>query len=195
MRRAKQERKTKETEISIDLDLDGTGAASIDVPIGFLRHMLETFSHYSLIDLTIRAKGDLDVDQHHLIEDLGLTLGETIHRALGDKRGVYRTSSFTFPMDDARTTVTIDLSGRPHLSYHAIFDNRDLDDTMTTLFFDFFQALTMRLQATVHIDMFPQGNDHHRAESMFKAFGRALRHALEIDPRRSTAIPSTKGVI
>jgi imidazoleglycerol phosphate dehydratase HisB len=195
MRKSEVERKTKETEIKVSLNIDGCGKSEIKTEIGFLKHMLETFSKHSLIDLNMDIKGDLHVDEHHTIEDAGITLGQALKKALGEKRGIRRSGFCIYPMDETLVTTAIDLSGRPYLKFIAEFDNQKLGDFPTDLTEDFFAGLTNSLEANIHIKIDYGRSDHHKIEAIFKSFAKALRNACEIDERIKNEIPSTKGVI
>lgn len=185
-------RKTTETDISVAVNLDGTGKYKIETGIGFLNHMLELFSKHSLIDLIVKAKGDLYVDEHHTVEDIGICLGEALRKALGDKKGIER-YGFLLPMDEALAEVTIDLGGRPYLVWNVTFKREKIGDMPTELFKDFFKAVTDNLQANIHINIKYGRNEHHILESIFKAFARALRFAVSRDKRIQNLLPSTKG--
>lgn len=178
MRKAKIKRKTTETDIFVELNLDGKGKYQIDTGIGFLDHMLELFSKHSLIDLKIKAKGDLNVDEHHTVEDVGICLGKALRKAMGDKKGIER-YGFLLPMDESLAEVAIDLGNRPYLIWNVIFKRQKIGDMPTELFEDFFKALADNLQANIHITLRYGRNEHHIAESIFKAFGRALRMAIK----------------
>ena len=195
MRKSEVERKTKETEIKISLDIDGTGKSEIKTEIGFFKHMLETFSKHSLIDLNIDIVGDLHVDEHHTIEDTGITLGLALKKALGEKRGIRRSGYCIYPMDETLATTAIDLSGRPYLKFIAEFENQKLGDFPTDLTEDFFAGLTNALEANIHIKIEYGRSDHHKIEAIFKSFAKAIRSACEIDERIKDEIPSTKGVL
>lgn len=185
-------RKTTETEITLSVNLDGTGKYNIKTGIGFLDHMLELFSRHSLIDLNVNAKGDLNVDEHHTIEDIGICLGQSIRKALGDKMGIKR-YGFLLPMDEALAEVAIDLGGRSFLVWNVDFKREKIGDMPTELFEDFFKAVADNLQANIHINMKYGRNEHHMAEAVFKAFARALRSAFSFDDRTKNLLPSTKG--
>ncbi len=187
-------RQTRETQIELTLDLDGTGKADIETGVGFLDHMLELFAGHSLVDLTVRAKGDLEVDQHHTVEDVGICLGQAIREAVGDKRGIRRYGHFTLPMDETLVTVAIDLSGRYHLVYSAPTPAAKIGDFDTELLEDFWQGVASNALCNLHMLLHHGRNSHHIAEALFKGAARALRMAVELDPRNS-GIPSTKGVI
>lgn len=195
MRQVQIERKTTETQISIALDLDGAGNYDIHTGCGFFDHMLEQLSRHSLIDLTIKATGDLHVDAHHLIEDTGITLGKALAQALGNKKGLNRYGSAYIPMDEALTRCVLDLSGRTAFVWHVTFPTEKVGDTDTEVFKEFFAAVADNLKAAIHIENLYGDNSHHIAESCFKAFARALRHAAEIDPRAANITPSTKGAL
>jgi imidazoleglycerol-phosphate dehydratase len=193
MRKAKVSRKTKETAIEVDVDLDGSGAARISTGIGFFDHMLEQVARHSLIDIAIVAKGDLHIDFHHTVEDTGIALGQALRQALGDMRGIRRFADVTLPMDETLTRVAVDLSGRPFLVFRTAFPRPKIGDFDTELVREFFQALSTHLGMNLHVETFYGENAHHIAESSFKALARALRGAVEIDPRQAGEIPSTKG--
>jgi len=193
MRQTNIERKTKETEISVRLNLDGSGKSEIRTGIGFFDHMLEQLAHHGLLDLTIAAKGDLHIDAHHTVEDCGSAIGQAISEALGDKTGIIRYASFYIPMDEALVRVALDLSGRPFLVWKLNFTREMLGDMETEMFREFFQALVRASGMTLHVEALYGYNNHHIIEACFKAFARALRQAVAIDPQRPEAIPSTKG--
>ncbi len=188
------ERKTKETSITLALDLDGSGASEIDSSIPFLDHMLEQISRHGLIDITLRASGDREIDDHHTVEDIGICLGEALHDALGDKAGVVRYGHALVPLDEALSRVVLDLSGRPGFHYDVHFPRHKVGDFDTDLFREFFQAVVNHGRLTLHIDTLRGENNHHIIETVFKAFGRALRMAVAEDPRQG-GIPSTKGAL
>jgi imidazoleglycerol-phosphate dehydratase len=190
MRTAEIARKTKETDITIRLNLDGTGEARLDVPIGFLRHMLDTFARHGLFDVEVRASGDLDVDQHHLVEDTGIVLGQCFAKALGDKRGIRRAGSCLFPMDETLARAAVDVSGRPYLVFDADLSGAPIDTVE-----DFWQGFVSAAGLTLHLDILRGRSDHHKIEALFKAAARALREACEPDPRSADIIPSTKGML
>ncbi len=195
MRKATVERKTKETRITISLDIDGTGKSEIGTPIGFFTHMLEAFARHGLFDLRTKAEGDMEVDQHHTVEDCGMVLGRTFKKALGDKRGINRAGYFVFPMDEALAVVAVDIAGRPYLQYKATFGRRFCGGLDTDLLEDFFGGFAAGLGANVAVRM-PYGrSDHHRIEAAFKAFGKAMKMACSTDERAMADIPSTKGMI
>jgi imidazoleglycerol-phosphate dehydratase len=195
MRRATIERKTTETSIGVTIDLDGTGAYSVDTGIGFLDHMLEQLSRHSLIDLTVNADGDLHIDAHHTTEDAGIAIGQAVAQALGDRKGITRYGSALIPMDETLTRVAIDLSNRPYLVWRVDFGRDKLGDMDTELFKEWFQAFAGAAGATLHVECLYGENNHHIVESCFKALARSLRQAVEIDPRKADAVPSTKGVL
>ena len=195
MRRATIERKTNETEIAVAVALDGTGRHEIETGIGFLDHMLAQLSRHALIDMTVRAKGDLHIDFHHTAEDVGIALGEAVKQALGDKRGIRRYASADLAMDGTLTRAAIDVSGRPFLVWRVEFTRDKVGEMDTELFREWFQAFAMNAGITLHVECFYGENNHHIAESAFKALARALRDAVEIDPRQAGEVPSTKGVL
>ncbi|MDF1719413.1 MAG: imidazoleglycerol-phosphate dehydratase HisB [Minwuia sp.] len=195
MRQASYDRRTKETEISVELNVDGSGIYTIDTGIGFLDHMLEQLSRHSLIDLTVRAKGDTHIDFHHTVEDTGIAIGTALAEALGDRAGITRYGAALIPMDETLTQVALDVSNRPYLIWRVEFSRPKLGDFDTELFKEWFQAFAQAGGITLHIDNLYGENNHHIAESCFKGVARALREALEIDPRKSDAVPSTKGVL
>lgn len=187
-----RKRKTTETSITVKINLDGTGKYKIDTGVGFFDHMLELFSRHSLIDLEIKVKGDLYVDEHHTVEDVGIVLGEAIRTALGDKRGIER-YGFLLPMDETLAEVALDLSGRSYLVWNVEFKREKIGDMPTELFEEFFKALSDNLLANLHVNLRYGKNDHHKAEAIFKAFARALRFAVSRDKRAASLLPSTKG--
>ena len=189
------ERKTNETKISVSVNLDGTGQNDIQTGIGFFDHMLEQLSKHSLIDMTIKCDGDLHIDAHHSVEDTGIALGQAIKDAIGDKKGIRRYGHFTVVMDEARSMVALDLSNRAFLVWDAGFTSPSLGEMDTELFQEFFQALAGAGGITLHVENQKGSNNHHIAESIFKACAKALRIAVEIDPRASGALPSTKGAL
>ena len=193
MRKARIERETTETAISAAVDLDGTGAYDIKTGVGFLDHMLELLSRHSLIDMTVRAKGDLDIDFHHTTEDSGIALGQAVAKALGDRKGIRRYASLHLPMDETLTRAAIDVSGRPFLIWKVDFSQPKIGEFDTELVREWFQAFAMNSGVTLHVETLYGENNHHIAESCFKALARALREAVEIDPRQKDRIPSTKG--
>jgi imidazoleglycerol-phosphate dehydratase len=195
MRRASIERKTKETEIRTELLIEGSGQYTVDTGIGFLDHMLQHIAVHGLFDLTLQAKGDLKVDLHHTVEDVALVLGEALDRALEDRRGIVRIAHAVVPMDETLALAAVDLSGRPHCVVRAEWALTTIGELPTTLVEHFFRSFAAASKSTVHVRLLDRGDDHHQAEAMFKAFGRALDRATQIDPRRAGGIPSTKGVI
>lgn len=192
-RRAAVSRKTRETEIKVSINLDGTGEARLNTPVPFLNHMLEQVARHGMIDLDVQAEGDVHIDDHHTVEDIGIVFGQAVARSLGDKNGVRRYGHAYVPLDEALSRVVIDLSGRPGLEYHVSFPRARVGNVDVDLFREFFQAFANHAQATVHIDCLRGGNVHHIAETIFKAFGRALRAAAELDPRGEGILASTKG--
>lgn len=195
MRRATIQRKTKETEISVSIGLDGTGKSSISTGVGFLDHMLDQIARHGLFDLEVFAKGDLHIDDHHTVEDVGIVLGQAFRSALGDRAGIQRYAVAYVPMDEALTRAAVDLSGRPFLVFEATFPTAKIGSFDTELVREFFQAFAGNSGATIHIDNLRGANSHHIAESCFKALARALRQASEADARQAGVIPSTKGVL
>ena len=195
MRTAALARKTKETDIRVEVSLDGSGAAKIATGIGFFDHMLEQLARHSLVDVSIAAKGDLHIDFHHTVEDVGIALGKAFREALGDLRGVCRFADVHLPMDGTLTRCAIDVSGRPFLVFKTTFQTAKIGEFDTHLVREFFQAFTMNAGMTVHVETLYGDNDHHIAESCFKALARALRAAIAIDPRQAGEVPSTKGVL
>lgn len=194
-RTATVERNTAETRISGTVDLDGTGAYDVRTGIGFLDHMLEQLSRHSLIDLTLRAEGDLHIDFHHTTEDSGYVVGAAVARALGERKGITRYGSCLLPMDEALTRVAIDLSGRPYLSWDVTMPTQKLGDMDTELFKEWFRAFAQAAGATLHVDSLKGENTHHIVETCYKGLARALREAVAIDPRKADAVPSTKGAL
>lgn len=192
-RQATIERSTKETRIKATIDLDGTGAYDVTTGIGFLDHMLEQLARHSLIDITLKAKGDLHIDFHHTTEDSGIVLGQAVAKALGDKQGITRYASAYLPMDETLTRVAVDVSGRPHLVWKVDFTRPKLGDMDTELFREWFHAFAQNAGITLHIQNLYGENNHHIAETCFKGLARALREAVAIDPRQAGRIPSTKG--
>ena len=195
MRKAKVARKTTETDIEVAVNLDGTGTYDVETGIGFLDHMLEIFSRHSLIDLKVRAKGDLHIDFHHTTEDTGIAIGEAVHQALSDRRGIRRYASAMIPMDETLSRVAIDVSDRPYLIWKVDFSKPKLGEMDTELFKEWFQAFAQNARVTLHIENIYGENNHHIVESCFKALARALRDAIETDPRAADSIPSTKGTL
>lgn len=188
-------RKTNETEISATVNIDGTGAFDVSTGVGFFDHMLEQLSRHSLIDMTVKAKGDLHIDDHHTVEDAGIALGRAIAKALGDRRGITRYASLDLAMDETLTRAAVDVSGRPFLVWDVAFTAQKIGTFDTELVREFFQALSQHAGITLHVANLYGANSHHIAETCFKAVARVLRTATEIDPRQATAIPSTKGTL
>lgn len=195
MRQATVERKTKETQIRTSVNLDGTGAYTVSTGIGFLDHMLEQLSRHSLMDIDLKAQGDLHIDFHHTTEDTGWTIGEAVAKALGDRKGITRYGHAYIPMDETLTRVALDFSGRPYLIWKVEFTKPKLGDMDTELFKEWFQAFSQSAGVTLHVENLYGENNHHIVESCYKGLARALRAAIEIDPRKADAIPSTKGVL
>ena len=195
MRVATVERNTKETQITGRVDLDGTGIAEVSTGIGFLDHMLEQLAKHSLIDISLRAVGDLYIDFHHTTEDTGYVVGEAVSRALGNRAGIARYGTAVIPMDETLTRVSLDASNRPYLIWKVVFTRPKLGEMDTELFKEWFQAFAQSAGVTLHVENLYGENNHHIVESCFKGLARALRQAVEIDARRSGAIPSTKGVL
>jgi len=193
MRTARIARKTKETDILVEVNLDGTGAYDISTGIGFLDHMVEQFSRHSLIDVTLKVSGDLHVDQHHTTEDSAIALGQAIAEALGDKGGIGRYGSAYSPMDETLSRVSLDISGRPFFVWKAAFTQERLGEMDTELFEHWFHSMSQAVGITLHIELLYGQNNHHICESIYKGFARAMRSAVEIDPRKGGAVPSTKG--
>jgi imidazoleglycerol-phosphate dehydratase len=194
-RRAEVQRITRETKISAAVDLDGSGRYDVKTGIGFLDHMLEQLAKHSLIDLTLRADGDLHIDFHHTTEDTGYAIGEAVSRALGDRAGITRWGDALIPMDETLTRVALDVSGRPYLAWRVKLSKPKLGDMDTELFQEWFKAFVQSAGVTMHVDNLYGENNHHIVESCYKGLARALRAAVAIDPRRADAIPSTKGTI
>ena len=195
MRTASVNRNTKETEIAVEVNLDGTGHYDISTGIGFLDHMIEQFSRHSMIDISCRINGDLHVDQHHTAEDSAIAIGQAILKALGDKGGIMRYGSAYSPMDETLSRVALDISGRPYFVWKAAFTQERLGEMDTELFEHWFQSIAQAVGITLHIELLYGQNNHHIAEGIFKGFARAMRQAVELDPRKQGAIPSTKGVL
>jgi imidazoleglycerol-phosphate dehydratase len=195
MRTGTVHRSTNETSIDVTVNLDGTGLYSVSTGIGFLDHMLEQLSRHSLIDLDVKAVGDLHIDQHHTTEDTGLAIGEAIAKALGDKRGIVRYGSAYAPMDETLTRVALDISGRPYFVWNAAFTTQRLGEWDTELIEHWFHSFSQTAGLTLHVECLYGQNNHHIVESCYKALARALRQAVEIDPRKADSIPSTKGVL
>jgi imidazoleglycerol-phosphate dehydratase len=195
MRKGAISRKTNETAIDVEVDLDGSGASQIATGVGFFDHMLDQLARHSLVDITVSATGDLHIDDHHTVEDVGIALGQAIRQALGDKRGLARYADSLLPMDETLTRVAIDVSGRPFLVFRTTFPTAKIGTFDTELVREFFQAFAMNAGITLHIETLYGLNSHHMAESCFKGVARALGAALAIDPRQAERIPSTKGAL
>ena len=194
-RKATVERNTLETEITVTVNLDGSGATTFDTGIPFLEHMLDQVARHGMVDMAVRAKGDLEIDDHHTVEDIGITLGQAVAKAVGDKKGIARYGHAYVPLDEALSRVVIDFSGRPGLVYEVPFTRASVGGFDVDLFLEFFQGFVNHAAVTLHVDNLRGDNSHHQAETVFKAFGRALRMALTADPRMSGVMPSTKGVL
>ena len=194
-RTAEVTRGTKETQITVSVNLDGTGTAKLDTGMPFLEHMLEQVARHGLVDLTIKAQGDLEVDAHHTVEDIGIVLGQALVKALGDKKGIRRYGHAYVPLDEALSRVVIDFSGRPGLEYRVEFPRARVAQFDVDLIHEFFHGFCNHAQVTLHIDNLRGNNSHHVAETIFKAFGRALRMGLEHDPRGGGVVPSSKGTL
>jgi imidazoleglycerol-phosphate dehydratase len=188
-------RDTLETQITVTVNLDGTGESQFATGIHFLEHMLDQISRHGLIDLDIKAVGDIEIDDHHTVEDIGITLGQAVAQAMGDKKGIVRYGHSYVPLDEALSRVVVDFSGRPGLQYHVPYTRAQVGGFDVDLFREFFQGFVNHAQVTLHVDNLRGDNSHHQAETVFKAFGRALRMALTPDPRMSGITPSTKGVL
>ncbi|MDJ0821213.1 MAG: imidazoleglycerol-phosphate dehydratase HisB [Paracoccaceae bacterium] len=195
MRKASVSRKTAETDITVDIDLDGTGRYDNQTGVGFFDHMLDQLARHALIDMTVRATGDLHIDDHHTVEDTGIALGQALAQALGDKRGIRRYGACLLPMDDALVRAALDLSGRPFLVWNVDLPTPKIGTFDTELVREFFQALSTHGGITLHVDALHGLNSHHIAEAAFKSVARALREAVETDPRKADAVPSTKGTL
>jgi imidazoleglycerol-phosphate dehydratase len=194
-RRARVERNTKETRIAVELDVDGTGRAKLSTGIPFLDHMLDQVARHGMVDLEVKAEGDLDIDAHHTVEDVGIVIGQALAKALGDKAGIVRYGHAYVPLDEALSRVVIDLSGRPGLEFHVAFTRARIGAFDVDLTHEFFQGFVNHALATLHVDNLRGANAHHQCETVFKAFGRALRMAVAHDTRAGGAIPSTKGAL
>ena len=194
-RKATVTRDTLETQITVSVNLDGTGVANFETGIPFLDHMMDQIARHGLIDLDINAKGDLHIDDHHTVEDIGITLGQAVAQAVGDKKGILRYGHAYVPLDEALSRVVVDFSGRPGLESHVPFTRAAVGGFDVDLFHEFFQGFINHAQVTLHVDNLRGENTHHQAETVFKAFGRALRMALSEDPRMAGVTPSTKGVL
>jgi len=195
MRKAEIQRDTKETQVFVAVDLDGRGQSQLASGIPFLDHMLDQLARHGGMDLTVRAKGDLDIDAHHTVEDVGITLGQALAKAVGDKKGIRRYGHAYVPLDEALSRAVVDFSGRPGLEFHVKFTRARVGEFDVDLTHEFFQGLANHAQVTVHIDNLRGDNSHHQCETVFKAFARALRMALEPDPRAAGVVPSTKGAL
>src|SRR3954452_13686248 len=195
MRRGAVTRKTNETEIAVEVDLDGAGVAKIATGVGFFDHMLDQLARHSLVDMTVSAKGDLHIDDHHTVEDVGIALGQALRQALGDKRGLTRYADCLLPMDEALTRVAVDVSGRPFLVFRAGFPTAKIGAFDTELVREFFQAFAINGGLTMHVETLYGLNSHHIAESCFKGAARSLGAAIAIDPRQASRVPSTKGAL
>jgi imidazoleglycerol-phosphate dehydratase len=195
MRSAKVSRNTLETKISVEVNLDGTGKVKLDTGLPFLEHMLDQIARHGLLDLDINAKGDLHIDAHHTVEDIGITLGQAFAQAIADKKGLRRYGHAYVPLDEALSRVVLDISGRPGLVFNVEFVRANIGDFEVDLIREFFQGFVNHALVTLHIDNLAGDNAHHQAETVFKAFGRALRIALELDPRMAGIMPSTKGTL
>ncbi len=194
-RKASVQRDTLETQIQVAVNLDGTGKICFETPVPFLEHMLDQIARHGLIDLEVRAKGDVHIDGHHTVEDIGITLGQAFAKALGDKKGICRYGHAYVPLDEALSRVVIDFSGRPGLEMHVEFTRGRVGNFDVDLFYEFFQGFVNHAGVTLHIDNLRGVNTHHQIETIFKAFGRALRMALTADPRMAGQMPSTKGTL
>lgn len=195
MRSAKITRNTLETQIEVEINLDGTGVAQFDTGVAFLEHMLDQVARHGLIDITVKAKGDLHIDAHHTVEDIGIALGQAFSKAVGDKKGLRRYGHAYVPLDEALSRVVLDISGRPGLAFNVKFVRANIGQFEVDLIREFFQGFVNHALVTLHVDNLSGENAHHQAETLFKAFGRALRVALEIDPRMANVTPSTKGIL
>jgi len=195
MRSATLSRKTAETEITVSIGLDGTGTYDNETGVGFFDHMLDQLARHALMDMNVRCSGDLHIDDHHTVEDVGITLGQALAQAMGDKRGIRRYGSCLLPMDDALVRTALDLSGRPFLVWNVEMPTPKIGSFDTELVREFFQALSTHAGITLHVDQLHGINSHHIAEAAFKSVARALRDALDVDPRKSDAVPSTKGML
>ncbi|MBK6395104.1 MAG: imidazoleglycerol-phosphate dehydratase HisB [Betaproteobacteria bacterium] len=192
-RTARVERNTRETRITVEVNLDGTGRAQLDTGLPFLDHMLDQVARHGMVDLAVKAEGDLHIDAHHTVEDVGIAIGQALAKALGDKAGLARYGHAYVPLDEALSRVVIDLSGRPGLEFHVAFTRARIGNFDADLTSEFFQGFVNHALATLHVDNLRGANAHHQCETVFKAFGRALRMAVARDPRAAGAIPSTKG--
>jgi imidazoleglycerol-phosphate dehydratase len=192
---ANVDRDTRETRIAVKLNLDGTGQCKLDIGLPFFEHMLEQVARHGMLDLTVKAEGDLQIDAHHTVEDVGITLGQAVDQALGEKIGIRRYASAYVPLDEALSRVVLDCSGRPGLGWRVNFPRSRVGDFDVDLLVEFFQGFVNHARVTLHIDNIEGKNAHHIAETVFKAFGRALRSAVELDPRMAGILPSTKGAL
>ena len=195
MRSATKERNTLETQISVYVNLDGSGKRDLNTGLPFLEHMLDQIARHGMFDIAIQASGDLEIDAHHTVEDIGITLGQAFAEAVGDKRGIQRYGHAYVPLDEALSRVVVDFSGRPGLEYSVNFSRSAVGDFDVDLFFEFFQGFVNHAMVTLHVENLKGHNSHHQIETVFKAFGRALRNALEEDPRMRDQMPSTKGTL
>jgi imidazoleglycerol-phosphate dehydratase len=194
-RKATVTRDTLETQITVEVNLDGTGKTNFETGLPFLEHMLDQIARHGLVDMDINAKGDLHIDDHHTVEDIGITLGQAVAKAVGDKKGIQRYGHAYVPLDEALSRVVIDFSGRPGLEFHVPFSRSAVGGFDVDLFLEFFQGFVNHALVTLHVDTLRGDNSHHQIETVFKAFGRALRMALTADPRMAGVTPSTKGVL
>ena len=194
-RKVSLKRKTKETDIKIELNIDGKGKTDISTPIPFLNHLLDNFGKHGLFNLKLRAKGDIEIDRHHTVEDIGICLGEAFKKALGNKKGINRAGYFVFPLDEALSVVSLDISGRAFLNFDCKFKRQKIGDLDSDLIKEFFWGFVRHLEATLHIRVLYGENDHHKAESIFKAFGKAMKMACSKDKRILKELPSTKGLL
>ncbi|TET84425.1 MAG: imidazoleglycerol-phosphate dehydratase HisB [Candidatus Nealsonbacteria bacterium] len=195
LRKTSFQRKTKETDVRIELNIDGKGKTNISIPIHFLSHLLDNFAKHGLFDLKIKAKGDIEIDQHHTVEDIGISLGEAFKKALGDKKGINRSGYFVFPLDEALSVVAVDISGRAFLNFDCKFKKNKIGDLDSDLIKEFFLGFIRHLEATLHIRALYGENEHHKAESIFKALGKAMKTACSKDKKMLKELPSTKGII
>ncbi|MDP6101895.1 MAG: imidazoleglycerol-phosphate dehydratase HisB [Dehalococcoidia bacterium] len=194
-RKATLKRDTKETQVEVTLDLDGTGKASVDTPNGMLNHLVEQLARHSLMDITVSARGDTSPGWHHLVEDVGIVLGQTLHQAVGEGRGILRMGDVTVPLDETLAMVALDLGGRPYAVVKVAFDDPLIGDLPSDLVRHFLEVLSLEGRINLHAQILAGGNDHHKAEALFKALARALRKALAVDPSVANDVPSTKGTI
>jgi len=195
LRKTSFQRKTKETDVRIELNIDGKGKTNISALIPFLSHLLDNFAKHGLFDLKIKAKGDIEIDQHHTVEDIGISLGEAFKKALGDKKGINRSGYFVFPLDEALSVVAVDISGRAFLNFDCKFKKNKIGDLDSDLIKEFFWGFVRHLEATLHIRALYGENEHHKAESIFKALGKAMKIACSKDKKMLKELPSTKGII